>query len=264
MGLRGAFQGAISAGLANKLGGIGPKLIRVMSHGVSQGVLNKAVGGDFRSGFVSAIVGSLTPGYGEPGLNVAVASAAGGVSAELSGGKFADGAITAGFSYLFVSATSSRHGPSYDEGEGGTAFVGGFFDKTINGPVLSAYENFNGSNKAYFQWYQREPLGKWIDANAGNVDIIGHSWGGDLAAEVVAAGHAVNALTTVDPVGWTRPDFAAVTANTGSWVNYNAIGGGAAIPNIVARIGGAWNNAPPSTINVPHDHATACAIYCNP
>lgn len=183
---------------------------------------------------------------------------------------FANGATTAAFSYLFANAAAARQArPTMQRGQGGTAFVGGFFDKTINGPVLQAYQSHvrAGGNGAYFQWYESDALGQWIDANGGNVSVIGHSYGGDMAAEVVAAGHAVNALRTVDPVGWTRPNFADVAANSGSWVNYNAVGGGATWPNFVAGMGGAWNNAPSgyaSHSNVPYDHAGVCFQYCSP
>lgn len=98
--------------------------------------------------------------------------------------------------------------------------------------------------------------------------VIGHSYGTDTATHIVANGHSVDRLVTVDPVGWTRPDFAAVASNSGSWINYSAVGGGNAFANFTATVGDAWNNAPAphATIhrNINRDHATICAYYCRP
>jgi len=123
----------------------------------------------------------------------------------------------------------------------------------------------NGGSGAYFQWYESDALAQWIDANGGNVNVIGHSYGGDMAAEVVAAGHAVNALRTVDPVGWARSNYAYVAANSDSWVNYVAAGGGVNWPNFVAGIGGAWNSVPHAdNFLVNADHVGVCYPYCSP
>jgi hypothetical protein len=177
---------------------------------------------------------------------------------------FANGAVTGAFSYAFASGLGSRNsGPTLSQGTGGTAFVGGFFDYWTHGPVYDQYLEYirlnPGAGAAYFTWDQGGALASWIDANGGAVSVIGHSYGGDTAASVVAAGHGVNSLTTVDPVGWTRPSYSAVAANSGSWTNFNAVGGGWSTPNIIAGIGGAWNSGPSgyATIfrNINQDHA---------
>jgi hypothetical protein len=93
--------------------------------------------------------------------------------------------------------------------------------------------------------------------------VYGHSYGGDTAASVVAAGHPVDTLITVDPVSWFRPSYAAVAANAGTWVDYNATGGGGSLPNFIAGIGGAWNNAPSgytSVIGLPYNHAQIMCV----
>ncbi len=250
--------------------------VTITAHGVVGGIQSEVQGGSFNQGFWSAAVGkSVTLGMNfQWGKNessparFAVTVVSGGITSVMAGGKFGNGAITAAWGYLFKNLTrgTRERKPTFQEGNGGVAFVGGFFDKTIQGPVLQAYQAYTG-DKAYFQWYESEALAQWIDANAGNVSIISHSYGADMAAEVVAAGWVVNTLITVDPVGWTRPDFADVAANTGSWINYNAVGGGATWPNFVASIGGAWNNAPSSYAtqrNVPYDHVGVCFRYCSP
>lgn len=102
-------------------------------------------------------------------------------------------------------------------------------------------------------------MGSWIDANNGAVSVIGHSYGGDTAASVVAAGHSVQSLTTIDPAGWFRPNLTAVAANAGTWTNFNVIGGSGSFVNFIAGIGGAYNSAPMGIANrfrnIPSDHA---------
>ncbi|WP_028875727.1 FG-GAP-like repeat-containing protein [Teredinibacter turnerae] len=152
------------------------------------------------------------------------------------------------------------------------AFVGGFFDETIHGPVISAYEEYigEGGDATYFTWDQGGDLSAWIDSNSGYaITVIGHSYGGDTAATIVSKGHKVSHLITVDPVGWTRPNYSSVAANSGKWTNYNAVGGGRLnFSNIVAGIGGAWNNAPVEYVTQPidakYDHADVCYYYCKP
>jgi RHS repeat-associated protein len=276
----GAFSGAMFAGIGDMYAGkamdFGARVFKTILHGIAGGVGSVLSGGKFGHGFASAgftqaaSLGGRTFVRGDTLGNAFKAAVIGGTASTLTGGKFANGATTAAFSYMFgdMARRSRQRNPTFQEGKGGVAFVGGFFDKTIHGPLLQAYEAYAG-DKAYFQWYESEALGQWIDANGGNASVIGHSYGADMAAEVVAAGHSVNALRTVDPVGWTRPNFANVAANSGSWVNYNAVGGGATWPNFVAGIGGAWNNAPSSFLgfahrNVTYDHAGVCSRYCSP
>ena len=132
--------------------------------------------------------------------------------------------------------------PTLQEGEGGTAVVGGLGDRW-NGPARQYYESLPSPN-AYFTWDQKKALRDWIDAYGPEVKVVGHSWGAHMAAGVVAEGHPVDQLFTLDPVGRRRPDFVAVAENTRSWVNVYAGGGGNSLPNIIARIGGNWGNAP--------------------
>jgi pimeloyl-ACP methyl ester carboxylesterase len=140
--------------------------------------------------------------------------------------------------------------------------VGGAHDYP-NGAAYGAYLAYIAANPdsaaAYFQWNQGAALANWIDANNGEVVVYAHSWGGDTAASVVAAGHDVAALITVDPVSWTRPNFQLVATNAGIWIDYNALGGtGFSFSNLVAGVGDAWDAAPAKfatlyqTINLNH------------
>ena len=273
-----AFYGVGSGVEAMNLSRTNAAIARTVGHGLVGGISTRVQGGKFGAGLLSAmvpvaaretgVVGSVLGGLGMESDhylgNLVGAAVIGGTASELGGGKFSNGAVTGAFSYAFASGLGSRSsGPTLSQGTGGTAFVGGFFDYWTHGPVYDQYLEYirlnPGAGAAYFTWDQGGALASWIDANGGAVSVIGHSYGGDTAASVVAAGHGVNSLTTVDPVGWTRPSYSAVAANSGSWTNLNAVGGGWSTPNIIAGIGGAWNSGPSgyATIfrNINQDHA---------
>ena len=132
------------------------------------------------------------------------------------------------------------------------AFVGGFFDSTLNlisgnSPMASAYSAFKADNPGvdaqYFTWTDASGLANWVNQNGGQVTVVAHSYGADTAASVIASGVKVQTLVTLDPVSYVQPDFQQVAANAGQWLNYVATGGGLTLPNVIAGIGGAWNNA---------------------
>nr|VFK24170.1 MAG: RHS repeat-associated core domain-containing protein [Candidatus Kentron sp. MB] len=116
---KGAFQGAalgaLSGGIAYGIGhGFGAGLAgleKTLAHGIAQGGLSELAGGDFRSGFLGGMIGHGVGGWSKgvfTGTNPSAvigrtmaAAVAGGVSAKLGGGKFANGAITGAFAHLF-------------------------------------------------------------------------------------------------------------------------------------------------------------------
>src|SRR5262249_8306507 len=148
------------------------------------------------------------------------------LSGQVSKTGCGQGALNGAANYAVYAAVqymlqSQQTGPTLSHpGDGATAFVGGFFDYAIRGPVYSAYTQYIQDSPslgaAYFTWDQRSALASWIDANGGAVTVVGHSWGAATAATVVAAGHQVESLITVDPVSWLRPDYVAVAANAGT------------------------------------------------
>ena len=151
--------------------------------------------------------------------------------------------------------------------------MGGAADYPTNGVAYRAYQAYVTNNPdaaaVYFQWNQGDALAQWIDANKGNVVVYGHSWGAATAADVVASGHSVTVLVTVDPVSWFRPNFQAVADHAGIWLDFNATGSSGMFDwaNIVAGLGGAWNAAPApySTCKrIPFNHVGAtCAVAPN-
>jgi hypothetical protein len=152
------------------------------------------------------------------------------------------------------------------------AFVGGFFDSTlsllssigVDGPMDAAYNAFKRANPTadvkYFTWTDASGLAQWANQNGGQVMVISHSYGADTAASVVASGVKVQTLVTLDPVSYVLPSFQQVAANAGQWLNFVAAGGGLTLPNAIAGVGGAWNNATQGyatrTVDVDVDHAS--------
>ena len=108
--------------------GLGEQTIVAGTHGIVGGALSVANDGSFLEGFASAGLGSIggfagkgIAGNGPGGfyLRTALATTSGGLAAEITGGKFSNGAITAAFGYLFNDYGHSRQTP-LGAGVGGT------------------------------------------------------------------------------------------------------------------------------------------------
>ena len=93
-----------------KTGGLAGQAISVGTHAVVGGALSVAQGGSFLEGFAAGGIGDIGSfagfdlvGSGEDGLfaRTAIAASMGGLSSEITGGKFSNGAITAAFGHLF-------------------------------------------------------------------------------------------------------------------------------------------------------------------
>ena len=117
----GALFGGISGWFANTIGhgpGIMSKIrdagewVRALAHGMSQGLVSRLQNGSFRSGFWGGFMGSAFPvdkmGIESIQGRVFTAAVVGGTASAIGGGKFANGATTAAFSYLFSNAAASR------------------------------------------------------------------------------------------------------------------------------------------------------------
>ena len=125
--LRGGVMGAFSSGLFHSIGSafaackrcvgsaLGSQLnaaslaAKSTLHGIAGGVMNVLQGGKFGHGFASASVtqlasgaiGRIDAGSGRSFNRVAVAAVLGGTVSEVTGGKFANGAIVGAFSRAF-------------------------------------------------------------------------------------------------------------------------------------------------------------------
>lgn len=137
------------------------------------------------------------------------------------------------------------------------AWVGGAMDSRTR--LLRRHVR---SGQQYFQWTQAAALRRWLQQHQSAV-VIAHSYGASTAAAVVAAGYPVAHLITIDPVGWRKPDGAALRQHCQHWANYCAGDQRRNFANLVARAGGHWQHWPQHYANehieVAADHATIVA-----
>ncbi len=247
------------------------------ARGFWQGVSSELRGGNFKDGFLGSVAQSFIPmptsikNGGKIG-KVMFSAMSGGVSSKLGGGKFANGASSAAYAELLrpksITMNNSSRSP-HDRGK--VAFVGGAGDSIDSELMGKMFKNHKYPGDKFFTWDQSAELAQWIADNGGNVTVIGHSYGADTAASVVAAGYSVDRLITVDPVGWSRPEFSRVVENSAIWENYNAMGSdpNSSWPNTVAYLGGKWGGDVGKYAISPkqdgsYGHANICQRYCRP
>lgn len=125
-GLQGAAWGAVSAGLTFQIAHgtdfFSPErltankelyVVKGIMHGIAQGGIAEARGGEFRQGFASAVFSEIAldgaDGLGlGGGSQILVGTIVGGTSSVISGGKFANGALTGAFIAIY------NHGAEVD------------------------------------------------------------------------------------------------------------------------------------------------------
>jgi len=114
--LNGWQNNALSTLLFTSAGMVGTdaSFSRYAAHAVAGCISASAGGGDCGSGAASAFVGkyttNATEGWG-PGAQFAAATVAGGTVSVIGGGKFANGAMTGAFGYLYNSCSSGGNAP---------------------------------------------------------------------------------------------------------------------------------------------------------
>ena len=159
-------------------------------------------------------------------------------------------------------------------------FVGGAGDETLGGPASAAWARFRDENPSidthYFPHDAAAGVRALLDSlPAGTyTSLVGHSWGGDTAAEIAAAlgrqGRQVDNLVTLDPVR-REPDapdtnlYNAVRAGAGHWTNVNATGGRSfEWSNLIAGIGRDYGTGPEpyahSFVDAPVTHGSFNAM----
>ena len=103
--LKGALQGAVSAGMFEWAGGVGASAAGEYSaahfgaHALAGCASSAIGGGDCGQGALSAVAGKA--GTWASNGNMAITVVAGGVTSALGGGKFANGAMTSAYGYMF-------------------------------------------------------------------------------------------------------------------------------------------------------------------
>lgn len=121
--LQGGLQGAFSAGLFYGVGTAFPvdeeRFLNVLGHAAVGCVTASAAGGDCERGAMAASAGAAWTNYGpkfaNPVADFVATSAVGGTISVIGGGKFANGASTAAFGYLFNQAAHGK--PPYETRE---------------------------------------------------------------------------------------------------------------------------------------------------
>ena len=110
------------------------RLSKTIAHGMTGGVMNKLGGGRFAHGFASAgttqafakTIGGIGNGdrsFGITAARVTSAAIVGGSASELSGGKFANGAVTGAFSRAFNDELTSERELKNDAEKNGLAEI---------------------------------------------------------------------------------------------------------------------------------------------
>lgn len=134
-------------------------------------------------------------------------------------------------------------------------FVGGFGDKTFQGPVARYAREFgnrnNGFDTRYFAWHQRGKILLALrEAQPGQKTVlVGHSYGADTALKlVIDKSCQVDLLVTIDPVGrFGRPAYENRPA-TAQCLNVSVKPSAFSPLDLVAAVGGRYP-ALPADIN---------------
>ena len=102
--------GALNRGIGGPLFAAGAPGA-ILSNGLVGGLISEAEGGKFGAGFLAAGFSEAASPYintGNHGLDTVLHAVSGGVASVLGGGKFANGAITGAFQYLYDDAALSE------------------------------------------------------------------------------------------------------------------------------------------------------------
>jgi hypothetical protein len=98
-------KAAHSLSLFHTGGKVTATLFKAVAHGISRAIITKAQGGRWSSGFWSGFASSAfsvgTKGYGGITGRTMIMAVVGGTVSELTGGKFANGAVSGAFVHLF-------------------------------------------------------------------------------------------------------------------------------------------------------------------
>ena len=211
MGAKGALYGAIGAGTANIIGGIGSSVVRASLHGLTRAAITRAQGGKFSAGFWSGLASSALGGqigrFKSLEGQTAVAAIVGGTASELGDGKFANGAVTGAFVHMY---NYTAHLPKWapPKSTKRTEFIPRVLNGTVRfvlGAVDVVGEALNGAAKGLHQILTMDsskvPGGLIGEGLFGGLTLrIGAGNGSSIGYELTAA-----PLTTTRVLGYTNP-----------------------------------------------------------
>ena len=135
-------------------------------------------------------------------------------------------------------------------------FIGGLWDNSTG--IVKNYQKgfikiYPSYSSEYFQWYQKKELKKRLKQLDKKTIVIGHSYGGTTATQVLKD-IEIELLITVDPVGraWSRGG-----PKVKKWININAKPLKNNFSDYVALLGGKWGESMKSRVDEYY------AVECN-
>ena len=190
---------------------------RFVAHGLVGGLFNAGQKGGFGSGFLAAGLGSVADDVPFDSGNgvvdfvgkLALHAAVGGAGAVLGGGKFANGAETGSFGYLFNFLTECCGGPNSDEAQylrKAVVAAGNEFDNSFD---WNAYVEAYTGDFAKLNSIDKLDLSGWQPVSCAHGDCFEHTIPDDSNIAVKIYGHdplnnGINSITLTAP---TRGSF---------------------------------------------------------
>ncbi|MGD8177397.1 RHS repeat-associated core domain-containing protein, partial [Marinimicrobium sp. ARAG 43.8] len=183
--------------------------------GVTGGITTVLRGGKFGHGFVSAYAGAVTPGYVQgienSGVRLLASSVIAGSMSEATGGKFANGAATAAFTWA-LSQTARAMQP------GAIGDVEDYFDHYTEedrpgGPLRES--EFTGEVREALEGVLKSPVGKDV---ARHVETTGSKIKVALSADLESSFQVIESVIfyTTDVQGWLAIDPPGIPHTLGS------------------------------------------------
>ena len=143
-------------------------------------------------------------------------------------------------------------------------FIGGLQDQSSHRNVLgSRILNRTTYGDNYYATHDQEDnIVAFIRSLPRNIEVnvIGHSYGGDTATKVsIALPKRMRALITIDPVSIrTKPTMQKVKKSARHWINVNAAGNSFTWGDLAALGGGKWRHDPKNHADIffeaPYNH----------
>jgi RHS repeat-associated protein len=200
--------------------------------GAIQGAADEAEGGQFRNGFYSGFAGALfsagTTGQGNWYLGLAESAVAGGTVSVIGGGKFANGAETAAFTYVVDNPPTAQE-LGFDPNNGQQPGIVGYGSTTgpdyaaikdVPGPnslVISGFTNMGSFSYYYYQLEDWTGTALKGDGYSLEENLVGSTPVSTSNNEFVPMDNGV----ATDIVGWAKNDANGNPVSVTLPSNYN-------------------------------------------
>lgn len=204
-GAIGAVVGGISAGIAHGIGTMASDLgwgweTQAAAHGVAQGGMSEAMGGEFRHGFYAgyfssafASSGSMNRVPGDVAGKTVASAIVGGTASAIGGGKFANGAMSGAFTYLFNHAAHPKRDPADQRTVVGKYIVGE--DQQIEHVFDADRKRVLGVRKTFFE-REIDAINKQLAVNGEKVELVWVNSREELRRELAASSNLKGGVIT--------------------------------------------------------------------